>query len=361
MEFSSRIITYGDLRKGLEFDKDKYGIASYEYESRRKTFLSNPNLGNDDDTFMYLIEADGIPVGRTMLFDTRLKVGNEIVPLYSGSGLEVEKSFRRYGIGAEIFIYGRTIKKRKLNLSAGISDMALPLYKVMKYTIFEFPKLLQLRDAQPLLGKYGINGLLQRVLGCIINALLCIVYSMTNNRSRKLKKQYEVEKVDIVPLWVDEIILNDGHKYAEVHDHRWLQWCLDNNFKGHKRNIQSFYILKQKGEPIGYVMTKERFREDVQGLKDVMIGSIVEWGVKNGSQLCESDLYRLIIDSFSNDIDIIETATNDKNTIKKLKLMGFIHYGDAHIAFKDRTKMLNDANDASLWRLRYGYADVIMN
>jgi len=40
MEFESRIITYGDLRKGFHFDNDKYGIASYEYDTRRKTFLS---------------------------------------------------------------------------------------------------------------------------------------------------------------------------------------------------------------------------------------------------------------------------------------------------------------------------------
>ena len=137
MEFSSRVITYGDLRKGLSFENDKYGIAYYEYETRRKTFLSNPCAGEDEDVFMYLVEADGVPVGRTMLFDTRLKIEDEIVPLFSGSGLEVEESFRKQAVGADILTVGRSIKKRNRLLSAGISDMALPLYKVTKYNIFE--------------------------------------------------------------------------------------------------------------------------------------------------------------------------------------------------------------------------------
>lgn len=361
MEFNSRIVTYGELRQGLHFENDKYGIALYEYEPRRKTFLSNPCAGADDDVFMYLVEADGVPVGRTMLFDTRLKIGEEIVPLYSGSALQVEESYQKYGLGAEIFAFGRTIKKRKLNLSAGISDMALPLYQVMKYSIFEFPKLLLLRNTKPLLGKYGMKGGLQTVVGGLANILLRTYYCLTGYKTCRLKKKYSVEKIKTVPLWVDELVLNDGHKYAEVHDHLWLQWCLDNNFKGHERDIQSFYVVKRNNIPVGFVMTKERFRPEVQGMKNVMIGSIVEWGSKDENELCEADIYRLVLGAFSKDVAIIEAATNDKKTQCALKRLGFIHHGDAHIAFKDKTKQLTDSGDASLWRLRYGYADVILN
>lgn len=360
MEFISRIITYGDLRKGLHFENDKYGIAMYEYEARRKTFLSNPCVGADDDVFMFLMEADGVPVGRTMYFDTRLKIGDEILPVCSGSGLEVEESFRKQAVGTDIFLFGGTIK-RKFNLSAGISNMALPLFKVTKAIIFEFPKQLQLRDTKPLLGKYGINGALQTLFGGIANFFLCFYYYFTSLKTIKLKKQYVLEKVEQVPEWVDDIVLNDGHKYMEVHDHKWLQWCLDNSFKSHKRDIQSFYVIKQGNKPVGFVMTKERSRDEVQGMKNTMIGSIVEWGSNDETVLCEADIYRLVLDSFSKDVDIIETATNNAETQRSLKRMGFIHHGDAHIAFIDKTKQLKDSKDASLWRLRYGYVDVVLN
>lgn len=361
MEFSSRIITYGDLRKGLHIENDKYGIVSYEYEPRRKTFLSNPCTGADDDVFMYIVEADGVPVGRTMLFDSRIKVGDEILPLYSGSALKVEDDFQKYGLGGEIFAFGGTIKKRILNLSAGISDMALPLYKVTKYNIFEFPKFLRINNSKPLIGKFGVNGVLQSISGSLANVLLKVFYIFSKSKAKRLKKKYVLEKVTVVPQWVDDIVLNDSHKYMEVHDCKWLQWCLDNSFKGGEQDIQSFYIIKKEEEPIGFVMTKERFREETQGMKNVKIGSIVEWGSKDEETLNEADIYRLVLDTFSKDVDIIETATNIVDTQRVLKRMGFIHYGDAHIAFKDKTKQLKDAGDASLWRLRYGYADVILN
>ncbi len=361
MEFTSREITYGELRKGLHFENDKYGIALYQYETRRKTFLENPCAGADDDVFMYIVEADGVPIGRTSFFDTRLKVGDEIVPLHSGSGLEVVEEFRKYGIGGEIFAHGGTIKSHKKTLSAGISDMALPLYKIIKCHIFEFPKLLCLKDSKPLLEKYGIKGVAQLIIGGVINFFLNTYFVLAKYRTKKLKKQYYLEKVNQVPQWVDDVVLNDGHKYAEVHDQKWLQWCLDNNFNGHDRDIQSFYIVKQNESVVGFVMTKERFRPETQGMKNVLIGSIVEWGVKNETTLKEADLYRLVLDTFSKDVDIIETATNVKETQRILKRMGFMHHGDAHIAFKDKTKQLKDAGDASLWRLRYGYADVILN
>lgn len=361
MEFNSRIITYGELRQGLHFENDKYGIASYEYETRRKAFLANPCAGADDDVFMYLVEADGVPVGRTMLFDTRLKVDNEILPLYSGSSLRVEDSFQKYGLGAEIFAFGRTIKKRNLNLSAGISDMALPLYKVTKYHIFEFPKLLRINNIKPLLGRFGIRGVLQSVLGSMANVPLRLYYLISKCKTRKLKKIYKSEKVTTVPQWVDELVLNDGHKYAEVHDHKWLQWNLDNGFRGHEHDKQSFYIIKQGGANVGFAMTKERFRDNAQGMKNVTIGSIVEWGAIDENKLTEADIYRLVLDTFSNTVDIVETATNSTATQKTLKRLGFIHHGDAHIAFRDKTKQFADSGDASLWRLRYGYADVILN
>lgn len=361
MEFNSRIITYGELRKGLQIENDKYGIALYEYEMRRKTFLANPCAGEDDDVYMYLVEADGIPVGRTSFFDTRLKVGDEIVPLYTGSSLKVEESFQKYGLGGELFAFSGSLKKNKLSLSAGISNMALPLYRIIKCHIFEFPKLLRINNSKPLLGKFGIKGVLLSIMSTLVNFPLRLFYVCTKHKTRKLKKLYSLEKVEIVPQWVDDIVLNDGHKYAEVHDHKWLQWCLENSFKEGKRNIQSFYLIKKDGNPVGFVMTKERFRKEVQGMKNVMIGSIVEWGSKDEKVLGEADIYKIVLDTFSKDIDIIETATNNLSTQRSLKRIGFIHHGDAHIAFKDKTKQLKDSYDASLWRLRYGCADVIFN
>ena len=147
----------------------------------------------------------------------------------------------------------------------------------------------------------------------------------------------------------------------EAHDHKWLQWNLDCNFRGLPRDIQSFYIIKKGNEPIGFFMTKERFREKAGGaLKNVHIGSIVEWGSKDEKKLGESEIYKMALTTFSADVDIIEAATADNDTVKKMKMCGFIPHGFAHIGLKDKKKAYKDASDINLWRVRYGYADVIL-
>ena len=61
---------------------------------------------------------------------------------------------------------------------------------------------------------------------------------------------------------------NDGHKYMEVHDHKWLQWNLDYNFCGGINNHQSFYIIKRDGNPVGFFMLKFRHYAEKWRMKD---------------------------------------------------------------------------------------------
>ena len=108
-------------------------------------------------------------------------------------------------------------------------------------------------------------------------------------------------------------------------------------------------------------MTKERFRELAGGiLKNVLIGSIVEWGTALPDILTEEKLNKMAISTFSSCVDIIEFATTDLIVVKTMKKWGFISHGFAHIVFKDKTKKLKDTSDINLWRIRYGYADVIL-
>ena len=64
--------------------------------------------------------------------------------------------------------------------------------------------------------------------------------------------------------------------------------------------------------------------------------------------------------TFSREVDIVEAATANPATVEKMKVCGFISHGYAHIAFKDKKKKYKDASDINLWRVRYGYADVLL-
>ena len=108
-------------------------------------------------------------------------------------------------------------------------------------------------------------------------------------------------------------------------------------------------------------MTKERYRSEAGGrLHNFILGAIVEWGSYDESLLSESDLNLLALTTFTKEVDIIEFASADMDTINKMKLHGFIKHGDARIGFRDKKKKYKDASDIKNWRIRYGYADLIL-
>ena len=131
--------------------------------------------------------------------------------------------------------------------------MALPLYKKLGYYVLAFPRIMQLRNVRCLLESKGLRGNMLYLFSILINIPLSLIYKILSGESKRLLKLYQVEKVTKIPEWVDDIVLNDGHKYMEAHDHKWLQWNLDCNFRGLPRDIQSFYIIKKVMSPLAFL------------------------------------------------------------------------------------------------------------
>lgn len=362
MKITNKIITYNDIVKsGYHIEDDYYGIAAYLTQTRINTFLHNPNLEDYEKCVQYLSLVDGVVVGRVMCFDTKLKIGDQIVSALSGSALEVYKDFRHLAVGVDLMMYPMLSKDNQFVIFSGISEMALPLYKKLKYIVFEFERMMLLKNAKCIVESKGVKGLTLVLLSGMINVLIRLFNMYTKWKSSSLLNNFEIRCETLVPDWVNDMILNDGHKYMEVHDRAWLQWNLDYNFKGHKFDKQSFYSIHRNGKVVGFFMTKERFKEEAGGmLKNVLIGSIVEWGTLDNDVLSEADINRIATTTFTNSVDIVEFATTDPKVVKKMRQSGYLSHGFAHIVFKDKTKELKDISDINLWRLRYGCADVIL-
>ncbi len=359
----SQIVTIGQLRTGqYHLDDDKYGVAAYVLtKERKKACLDCPFNTSEDNPALYLEVVDDVIAGRNQMFGTRIKVNDEVIPCGTGSSLEVEKVYRKLGLGASIMMFFTRNSGYDYYLASGISDEALPLYERLKYHVLPFPRIMFLNNSRCILESKGLKGGLLKLSTAIVNVFL--LYFKNNNRkvASKISKQFTLRLENKVPEWVDEITLHDNHKYMEVHDHKWFQWNLENNFHGLPQDKQWFYGIYKDNEPIGFFMTKQRYRETAGGaIHNVVIGSIMEWGTKNESILSETEIYKLAFSTFDRNVDIIETATANNDAVKQMKKSGFIPHGKAHIAFKDNTKKFKDASDINLWRVRYGYADVIL-
>ena len=349
------IVTFKELREGsYTLPDDRYGMArSVTTPSMVEALSACPFVKEDGTVALYFVLADGVIVGREVYFMSRVRAGDEIVDVESASSLGVVPSYRHLAVGADIVM--ATFARSRVFLGAGVSQMALPLDRKLKFHVLEFPRLMQLRNSGPLLAAKHLswlNGLVNLPLGWFNRSVV--------RKADRLARKFRIEEVSTIPEWVDGIVLRDGHKYAEYHDHEWLQWNLDHHFFDVPRSRKAFFCVYGEREPLGFYMIKERFKEAAGGLKDVLVGSLVEWGTRDGKLLSESDLLLLSLRDFSSSVDIVETATTDENVVRAVRKYGFIPHGKSNIVFKDRTKKYTDASDPDLWRVRLGCGDVIL-
>lgn len=353
-------ISYEKLKEGLSFENDKYSVLSYQYKTRREAFLANPYLVDYSMDYMVVGTDNGDIIGRNTLFPIKCKVVDDIVDAFSGSSFLVIDKFRKDPIGAELFLHRLKNKPFEITIASGLSDMAIPFHKRTKRILFFFPKYWQIRSSRSILSEMGLKGFALSTLVYLIDGPIRLLGRWQLRGATRKAKEYTVKQVDKVPRWVEDVVVNDGHKFMELHDQKWLQWNLDYNFCGGKDNYQSFYVIFDSDKPAGFFMMKHRYYEKKWRMKNAKIASLVEWGICPGESLSELDIIKLASTTLKKDIDIFELATTDYNLARRLKRKRFFFMGDANVSIHDIKKQYQDMKQMDLWRLRLGYADTIM-
>lgn len=356
-------IAYKDLRDQTWIcAEDNYGMVSgYLTTSVRSTLLTNPNLDDERKSAINIVICDGIIAGRNMLMPTKLKINNEIIMAQTGGSYEIAEQFRGCGLGTEVFRDSIMNSEYDTYIGQLYSTTASDIVRKLGLIIFELPSYYKLCNSRSVLEARGVHGFPLRLGTIIINTLLKFINIPNIFRLKKIKMFYQVKKESVIPTWIDDLTLHDGHTFMEVHDHNWFQWCLDNKFTEEPSDKQSFYTVydKQKN-PKGFFMTKERFERSQGRYKNIVRGTIVEWGSYNERELSEIDLNLLAIDSFGSQVDNITTILSDVSGNKDIKKIGFIRHGSYQMSIKPGKLNKDGITDQSKWRIRYGGCNTII-
>lgn len=340
---------------------DSYAISSFISNNILRLFQNSPTNDNPNATAVIFAVDNNVIIARSLVYGTAVKCENQIIRAQSMGSIEVHSSHRGKGVGSKICDFALNNNEYELFLLSLVSPPFLSIVKkTNECTIFNFPEYVKVINAEAAFACRGIKGPLLYLLKTVGNFFIKILDIPNRFRLKKLRKRYTIQKETIVPLWAEEMCLNDGHKYAEYHDTKWLQWCLDNNLSGHNEDIQSFYaIYNKQNKPVGFFMTKERRRFDIKSCR-MINGTICEWGTCNDDYLKEADINLLALSTFSKDCYRILTVTNSKDTEKKLRHMGFVKHGQMQMVFKDKFNQFPDMNDINLWRIRFGCCNSIL-
>lgn len=364
MDIVLKRLTYEELRDQTRVSaNDNYGMVSkYLTSSVRSTLLANPNLDDDCKSAMNIIVCDGIIAGRNMLMPTKLKINNDIIMAQTGGSYEIAEQLRGHGLGTLAFKDSIMNSDYDPYIGQLYSTTAADIVWKLGLIIFELPSYYKLCSSRPILETKGLRGFPLKLGTSIIDALLKLVNIPNIFRLKKLKALYQVKKENIIPIWIDDLTLQDGHAFMEVHDHRWLQWCLDNKFTEEANDKQSFYsVYDRQGNPKGFFMTKVRFERNQGKYKNIIRGTIVEWGSFNEEELSEVDLNLLAIDSFDSQVDNITTVLSDISGHRSMKKIGFIRHGSYQISIKPGELNQDGISDQSKWRIRYGRCNTIIS
>lgn len=361
-ELTVKKISYGELKeKPIEVKDDRYGIASYFTETIRRTFLACPGYHSDDDVAVVLLMDGDIAIGREIRYGTRLKIGNEIVWVHTGCSMMVCEEYQKIGAGI-LLLTNNPNENDSVSFGALYTEARVKLLKKQKRIVFEIPQYTKIVNTRPAIESYlRLTGIPLSCLALLGNMFLNVMEIPNRLKIKRLKRKCSIKKETIVPEWAGEMATNDGHKYMEYHDSKWLQWNLDYNMIGYPEDIQSFFsVWDKKGKPIGFFMTKERFEEEAGIYRNIVRGTIVEWATVDKEKLSEADLNLLAISTFSPRVSNITTISDDPKTQKRFKSLYFRKNYVFQMSFKDKVGKYSDGVNMANWRIRYGMSNSIL-
>ena len=357
--------TFGELKskKDLGFE-DPYNIMASLNDDMREAILNNPSRYEDDEICQILALDGNKVIGACNAFRGRMIAKGEIVSVQNGSYLYAHEDYRKENVGGDLFMRISKIHPQKDNLFAGISQMAIGLYRALKYTVFEFPRLIYLRRSKSVIhAVLKTSSSLVTPLIWFADSCLWLHRTFVMSLVAISNKGYIVELAEQIPDEVEKIVLEDIHPYAEYHDKKWFEWNLQYRLTVDPRNLRRLFVVKKEGKIEAFFLIKQEFFEQAssRGFKNVYLGSVVEWGIARDSKLTEAKLYLMSINKFDNNVDGIQVASSDVHTIKNLKKYFFVGIGSANIGFKLKSIKEPDVKDMKNWRIRIAASDTSMN
>lgn len=344
--------------------KDPYHIMSSLGPKMREAILHNPS-GYKDDEVCQILALDGdVVVGATNPFSGRLLINGAVVPCQNGSYMYSHEDYRKDNVGGELFLRITNLHPTKNCYFVGISQMAIGLYKALKYSLFEFPRLIYLRKSRSVVQSilHSDASWTKSLIG-LSDAGLWLHRQLIYVHNFIFYRGYTIENVKECPEDVEQIVIKDKHPYKEFHDKAWFNWSLNYSISEDERTLRRLYVIKKNEKIEAFFLLKQEFFEKAssRGFKNVYLGSIMEWGVADESHLTEKDIVLMSLSKFDINVDGIQYATTEHKVAKQLKKWLFAGIGHANTGVRIRSIKDNTLKDINNWRLRLGGSDTVLN
>lgn len=331
-----------------------------------KTFMSNPFI-YEGAPVQLRAEDDNKVLGSVYAFP--LEVASKEGKIYSvcaGSTLSVEPESRGMGLAKKMTLKRLELTKDKIAIASGLSSMSLPLFKKLGFSVFTSKRNIFLKNSRPVIEMLFSGGLL-RFFTAIADVFLRLQSYFLKCECKNAMKGLSLVEVTEVPDMVSELVRQDQSLFRENHTKQWFEWVLTGGFNSDVRSKQHLFVIKDREEIVGFFMTKERFHEQAssRGFKNVILGSVIEWGVKPGSELKENKLLLCALLSFGKHVDAVELCSSYESINRYMRRRFLVPVGESNFAIKAHEESPLSAypeyKEHSSWRIRPAASDNSFN
>lgn len=304
-------------------------------EERTLLYALNNNPFKNKESIPAKISAvlNNTIIGSIICFPAIIIFYDKHLTCNGGSSLYVNPQYRGYGIGTKLSIKRLNISANKISLAAGLSHMSLPIYKKLGCTVF-YPERYAIIVNSRILFSRWLKGFFLKTISSLTNIILKIPVYRNSIYIKYLSKEFSTINIKEATPEIEKIFNADTHPFKELHNTNWFNWHLNYSFSDNPQSCQNLYLVKKGKNAVGFFMTKIRFKENAaQGkLRNLLVGTIIEWGSINQSIITDKDLNILAINELSKCVDIIDIITDDKDTIAHLKKIGCKRNGNGNFA-----------------------------
>lgn len=310
---------------------DQYGLCEFT-ASRARALEDNPEKTSSDVPVQVLGLVDKKVVGQEIVFPLRVQAHGAVYLAFAGSGLFVHEEHRKTMLGVDLVEVRETLSENGVALGCGLSQMALPLHRMLEYVCFPMSRFVWLFKSRSVVEQRLGASFASKCLSCLIDGGLWawrwVLKSIMAFRTRGLS----LHELECATEEVVSLILRDSHPFSCIRTVEWLDWQLKGGFSGDPNGRQKLFVVKdgQQGV-VGFFMYKVRFHETAShhGYKNLTLGSLMEWQSAEPNQITPATLALMAVMQMKRDgVDAVEICTDDEKMGRSLKRALLQRVGD---------------------------------
>lgn len=332
-------------------------------KNHKEVFITNP-FAKIEDPAQILAISDGCILGSVYAFPLEIiHKSNKIFKVCAGSTLYVNPESRGMGIGGRLTIERVQLTRDKIAIAAGLSGMSLPIFQKKGFYIFILKRFIFLQNSRPVIEIVFKNKYLVKLGTCIFNSVVSLWKKVLEKQAKSYTNGLQVIEVTKATTEVEDIINQDKSVFRENHTKEWFNWVLKGGFIDDNRSKQHLFLVKDEEKTIAFFMTKERFHEQAshRGFKDVILGSVIEWGILENNKLTENQLLLSALLSFGKHVDAVEICSAYDGINHFLKHRLLIQVGESNFAIKaaddSPLQQYPEFHEQRSWRIRPAASD----